>query len=63
VLNKEAFQHALGTPDFELPVATRAYRMRLLNGSNSRIYKLAWDEKALFCSIVSVRHHGWILSY
>lgn len=33
-----------GTPDFELPVATRAYRMRLLNGSNSRIYKLAWDD-------------------
>ena len=23
-------------------VATRAYRLRLLNGSNSRIYKLAW---------------------
>ncbi len=33
-----------GTPNFELPVATRAYRMRLLNGSNSRIYKLAWDD-------------------
>ncbi|MCK5354182.1 MAG: multicopper oxidase domain-containing protein [Methyloprofundus sp.] len=33
-----------GQPDFELPVATRAYRMRLLNGSNSRIYKLAWDD-------------------
>ncbi|NOQ14357.1 MAG: multicopper oxidase domain-containing protein [Methyloprofundus sp.] len=33
-----------GRPDFELPVATRAYRMRLLNGSNSRIYKLAWDD-------------------
>ncbi|MBE0471998.1 MAG: multicopper oxidase domain-containing protein [Methyloprofundus sp.] len=33
-----------GTPEFELPVATRAYRMRLLNGSNSRIYKLAWDD-------------------
>lgn len=33
-----------GQPEFELPVATRAYRMRLLNGSNSRIYKLAWDD-------------------
>ncbi len=33
-----------GTPEFELPVATRAYRLRLLNGSNSRIYKLAWDD-------------------
>ena len=33
-----------GQPDFSLPVATRAYRMRLLNGSNSRIYKLAWQD-------------------
>ncbi|MDI1229985.1 MAG: multicopper oxidase domain-containing protein [Methylobacter sp.] len=33
-----------GRPDFVLPVATRAYRLRLLNGSNSRIYKLAWDD-------------------
>ena len=33
-----------GQPDFVLPVATRAYRLRLLNGSNSRIYKLAWND-------------------
>ena len=33
-----------GRPDFVLPVASRAYRLRLLNGSNSRIYKLAWDD-------------------
>lgn len=33
-----------GRPDFVLPVATQAYRLRLLNGSNSRIYKLAWDD-------------------
>ena len=33
-----------GNPDFILPVATRAYRLRLLNGSNSRIYKLAWQD-------------------
>lgn len=33
-----------GRPEFVLPVATRAYRLRLLNGSNSRIYKLAWDD-------------------
>jgi FtsP/CotA-like multicopper oxidase with cupredoxin domain len=33
-----------GQPDFSLPVATRSYRMRLLNGSNSRIYKLAWRD-------------------
>jgi len=32
-----------GQPDFILPVATRAYRLRLLNGSNSRIYRLAWQ--------------------
>ena len=33
-----------GQPDFVLPVAARAYRLRLLNGSNSRIYKLAWQD-------------------
>jgi len=33
-----------GKPDFTLDVATRPYRLRLLNGSNSRIYKLAWDD-------------------
>ncbi|MDE2058672.1 MAG: multicopper oxidase domain-containing protein [candidate division NC10 bacterium] len=33
-----------GKPDFVLPVATRAYRLRILNGSNSRIYKLVWSD-------------------
>jgi FtsP/CotA-like multicopper oxidase with cupredoxin domain len=33
-----------GQPDYQLPVATRVYRLRLLNGSNSRTYKLAWDD-------------------
>ena len=33
-----------GQPDFTLPVATRPYRLRILNGSNSRIYKLAWSD-------------------
>jgi FtsP/CotA-like multicopper oxidase with cupredoxin domain len=33
-----------GKPNFVLPVATRPYRLRLVNGSNSRIYKLAWDD-------------------
>ncbi len=33
-----------GHPDLILPVATRPYRLRLLNGSNSRIYKLAWQD-------------------
>lgn len=27
-----------------LPVKSRAYRLRLLNGSNSRIYKLGWED-------------------
>ncbi len=33
-----------GQPNFSLSVETRPYRLRLLNGSNSRIYKLAWDD-------------------
>jgi FtsP/CotA-like multicopper oxidase with cupredoxin domain len=33
-----------GQPDFVQSVATTAYRVRLLNGSNSRFYKLAWDD-------------------
>ncbi|MFQ5617141.1 MAG: multicopper oxidase family protein, partial [Anaerolineales bacterium] len=33
-----------GRPNYTLSVATRAYRLRLLNGSNSRIYKLAWED-------------------
>ena len=27
-----------------IPVKSRAYRIRILNGSNSRIYKLGWDD-------------------
>lgn len=34
-----------GMPDLVLPVATRVYRLRLLNGSSSRIYKLAWSNE------------------
>ena len=33
-----------GHPELQLDVATRAYRLRLLNGSTARIYKLAWDD-------------------
>ena len=33
-----------GRPDHILPVKTHPYRLRLLNGSNSRIYKLAWQD-------------------
>ena len=33
-----------GRPDFRLAVSTRIYRLRILNGSNARIYKLAWKD-------------------
>lgn len=33
-----------GVFDPTVPVATTAYRIRLLNGSNSRIYKLGWSD-------------------
>ena len=31
-------------PDFKIDVSSRAYRLRVLNGSTARIYKLAWDD-------------------
>lgn len=33
-----------GKPDAEFSVKTRAYRFRVVNGSNSRIYKLGWED-------------------
>lgn len=33
-----------GQIDHTIPVKTRAYRLRLFNGSNSRIYKLGWED-------------------
>jgi FtsP/CotA-like multicopper oxidase with cupredoxin domain len=33
-----------GRPDFTVDVDTRAYRLRFLNGSTARIYKLGWDD-------------------
>lgn len=33
-----------GRPSYQLNAATRAYRLRLINGSNSRTYKLAWND-------------------
>lgn len=35
-----------GRPDATLEVAARPYRLRVLNGSNARIYKLAWSDGA-----------------
>ena len=40
-----------GQPDFSLSTENRPYRLRLLNGSNSRIYKLAWDDGMPFTII------------
>lgn len=40
-----------GMAGFSLPVATRPYRLRLMNGSNSRIYKLAWEDGTPFTVI------------
>ena len=34
-----------GHPNFSLDVASRAYRLRVVNASTSRIYKLAWDDQ------------------
>ncbi|MGR8997579.1 MAG: multicopper oxidase family protein [Gammaproteobacteria bacterium] len=33
-----------GFPDFKIDVASRAYRLRVLNASTARIYKLGWDD-------------------
>jgi len=33
-----------GKPDYALDVASRAYRLRILNASNARIYKLSWND-------------------
>lgn len=33
-----------GQPEYKLNVNRGAYRLRLLNGSNARIYKLAWED-------------------
>ena len=35
-----------GQPGASLEFAPRPYRLRLLNGSNSRIYKLAWHDRS-----------------
>ncbi len=34
-----------GQADYTLEAAAAPYRLRLLNGSNARIYKLAWDDE------------------
>jgi FtsP/CotA-like multicopper oxidase with cupredoxin domain len=40
-----------GHPEQHLEVASRAYRLRFLNGSTARIYKLGWDDGTLITVI------------
>jgi len=40
-----------GKKNFSLDLDSKAYRLRLLNGSNSRIYKLAWSDSTPFTVI------------
>jgi len=42
-----------GKPDVTLDVEARPYRLRLLNGSNSRIYKLVWEDGTRFTVIAT----------
>jgi FtsP/CotA-like multicopper oxidase with cupredoxin domain len=42
-----------GRADFVLEAETRAYRLRLLNGSNARTYKLGWDDSTPLTVIAS----------
>jgi len=35
-----------GRPEWHTPVKKATYRFRVLNGSNSRIYKLAWSDRS-----------------
>ncbi|MBP9945973.1 MAG: multicopper oxidase domain-containing protein [Vicinamibacteria bacterium] len=37
-----------GTPDAELPIAATRYRFRLLNGSNARIFRVAFGDSRAF---------------
>jgi len=45
-----------GTPNAEFSVKTRAYRLRAVNGSNSRIYKLGWDDGTPLTAIGTDAH-------
>jgi len=48
-----------GSPNAAFAVASRSYRLRILNGSNSRIYKLAWDDGT---ALVVLTTDGGLLS-
>jgi suppressor of ftsI/bilirubin oxidase len=40
-----------GRANATIPVKSRAYRVRVFNGSNSRIYKLGWDDRTPLTAI------------
>jgi len=40
-----------GQANVTIPVKSRAYRVRVFNGSNSRIYKLGWDDRTPLTAI------------
>jgi len=42
-----------GKIEFELNVETRAYRLRLLNGSNFRVLKIGWDDNTALTVIAT----------
>ncbi len=45
-----------GLPNVEFSVKSRAYRFRAVNGSNSRIYKLGWDDGTPLTAIGTDAH-------
>ena len=45
-----------GLPNVEFSVKSRAYRFRAVNGSNSRIYKLGWDDGTPMTAIGTDAH-------
>lgn len=48
-----------GQSDHVIPVKTRAYRLRILNGSNARVYKLGWDDGT---SVTAIGTDGGLLA-
>lgn len=49
-----------GHPDLKLDIENSVYRLRILNGSNSRIYKLAWEDGS---PLVVIGTDGGLLDY
>lgn len=47
-----------GRPKMNLQLATSTYRFRILNGSNSRIYRLAWSDQS---PLIAIGNDGGLL--